>query len=230
MTTTSQASFDNQRVLDIARSIDDVRARIADAGRDPATVRIVGVTKTFDVATVRAAVAAGITAVGENYLTELEEKRAVTDVPVRWHYLGALQTNKIARIAAVADVVSGVSRAKELTKLAQCGPGGVIDVQVDTTGRAERNGAPPTEVGDLVRMARDLGLNVRGLMVVAPPDPDGARDAFETVGRLADDLEVRERSMGMTEDYQLAVTCGSTEVRLGRLLFGFREGRGAALT
>jgi uncharacterized pyridoxal phosphate-containing UPF0001 family protein len=171
------------------------------------------------------ALRAGITHVGENYLAELDGKRArCADHSLQWHYVGALQSNKIARIAAVADVVGGVSRLKEIERLAAVAPQAVIDVQVDTTGMEQRNGAAPNTVGELVAAARSLGLRVRGLMTVAPADPEGAREAFMTVRALADQMGVSERSMGMSEDFALALACGTTELRLGRLLFGSRSG------
>jgi len=206
-----------------AENLGEVRRRIADVGRDPSTVRVLAVTKTFGREAVEVAFNAGLRAVGENYLTELEEKRSDDLVGLRWHYLGALQTNKIARISQVADVISGVSRAKEIDKLATVGCVAAIDIQVDTTGLVQRNGAPPSEVPALVEQARSRGLDVRGLMTVAPPTPAGAREAFTLVQRLADDLGLPERSMGMSDDYLVAAALGSTEVRLGRLLFGPRH-------
>ena len=225
MTTTFQASSDNELRERIAANLAAVRTRIADTGRDPDSVRIVAVTKTFGADVVAQAGAVGLVHVGENYLDELEEKSRLSyDVDMCWHYLGALQTNKIARIAARACVISGVSRVKEITKIAAARPDAVIDIQVDTTGREVRNGAPASEVPALVTEARACGLTVRGLMVVAPPEPDGAREAFVTVGSLADELAITERSMGMSDDFELACALGTTEIRLGRLLFGPREG------
>ena len=206
-----------------AENLGEVRRRIADVGRDPSTVRVLAVTKTFGREAVEVAFNAGLRAVGENYLTELEEKHADDLAGLRWHYLGALQTNKIARISQVADVISGVSRVKEIDKLAAVGCVAAIDIQVDTTGLVQRNGAPPSEVPALVERGRSRGLTVRGLMTVAPPTPEGAREAFTLVGALADDLGLPERSMGMSDDYLVAAALGSTEVRLGRLLFGPRH-------
>jgi pyridoxal phosphate enzyme (YggS family) len=207
----------------LAEHLGEVRQRIADAGRDPSTVRILAVTKTFGIEAVEAAYAAGLRAVGENYLVELEGKRPLDDSAMQWHYLGALQTNKIARIGALANVISGVSRAKELDKLAALGVTAQLDIQVDTTGLAQRNGAAPSEVLSLVAHARALGLPVRGLMTVAPPSETGAREAFALVRQLADEAQVAERSMGMSDDYALAAQYGATEVRLGRSLFGPRH-------
>ncbi len=207
--------------------LEAVRARMAEWGSDPDRVRVVAVTKTFGPTAVRAAVAAGLSHCGENYVEELCATRAATsDLAVTWHYLGALQTNKIARVAACADLVASLSRDREVERLARARPGAPVYVQLDVTGRPERHGAPEAGVPALVARARDAGLEVRGLMVVAPADPAGARAAFATTARLADALGLVERSMGMSDDLEWACRAGTTEVRLGRALFGPRGGAG----
>lgn len=184
---------------------------------------MVAVTKTFGPEAVLAACAAGLDAVGENYLVELETKRAALgDLAVAWHYLGALQSNKIARVAAAADVICSLSRTKEIDRLAALGSTAKLYVQVDFTGAPDRNGAPPGDVAALVARARGYGLSVCGLMTVAPPEPSGAERAFEETARLADTLNLEERSMGMSDDLELACRWGTTEVRVGRALFGPR--------
>jgi uncharacterized pyridoxal phosphate-containing UPF0001 family protein len=225
--TTSPASSASAELLErIGANLALVRGRIAASGRDPASVRVVAVTKTFGVPEVRAAVALGLTTLGENYVDELCDKRAaVADPATTWHYLGALQTNKIARVVRCADVVSGVARAKEVDRLAALSPGLRVDVQVDFTGAPGRNGAPPEEVAALVARARERGLAVRGLMVVAPPGEGPTRQAFAATVALADDLDLVERSMGMSDDLEWACELGTTEVRLGRALFGPRPAR-----
>jgi uncharacterized pyridoxal phosphate-containing UPF0001 family protein len=213
----------------VSANLADVRARIEAAGGDPARVRVVAVTKTFGPDAVRAAAAAGITAVGENYVAELEEKRAACfDLDLRWHFLGALQGNKVARAAAAADVLCAVSRAVDLERVARARAGAEIYLEVDLSGVAGRPGAPPEALGALVARGRELGLRVEGIMTVAPPDPEGARRAFATAARLADEWGLAERSMGMSDDLELAVAAGTTEVRVGRALFGPR-GATAAL-
>jgi len=222
--TTSPASFaEDPYVALVAANLAQVRARIASTGRSVDDVRVVAVTKTFGVEAVQAAAAVGLGDVGENYVDELEEKRAqCVDAPLRWHYLGALQTNKIARVCRAADVVCGVSRERELDRIASHGPATEIYLQVDFTGAATRNGAAPSEIAALVARARALELDVRGLMCVAPPESDGAREAFSMTTRLADEFALVERSMGMTEDLEIACELGSTEIRVGRALFGAR--------
>jgi hypothetical protein len=219
--TTSPASSANELLERVGANLEAVRERIASTGRDPHSVRIVAVTKTFGVEEVLAAGELGLTHFGENYVEELCAKRA-TAPEATWHYLGALQTNKIARVSTCADVLSGVAREKELTRLAALSSASALDIQVDFTGRAERNGVPPEDVPHLVSRARELNLNVRGLMVVAPLGADAAREAFVRTVTLADALGLSERSMGMSEDLEIACEAGTTEVRLGRALFGPR--------
>lgn len=219
--TTFPASSADQLLERVGANLDAVRQRIAATGRDPRGVRIVAVTKSFGVEEVLAASALGLCHFGENYVDELCAKRGAAPEGT-WHFLGALQTNKIARVLACADVLSGVAREKELTRLAGLSCARVVDIQVDFTGRAERNGVPPEEVFPLVTRARELNVNVRGLMVVAPVGVDEAREAFVRTVALADSLGLAERSMGMSEDLEIACEAGSTEVRLGRALFGPR--------
>jgi len=222
--TTSPASFVNpDELARVAANLAEVRRRIVRAGGDLASVGIVAVTKTFDAATVRAGAAAGLTMMGENYVDELTAKRAsCQDLAVSWHFLGALQSNKISRVLAVADVVSGVSRDKEIRKIAEVRAGTTIDIQVDLTGSPGRNGAARHDVATLVALARAEGLDVRGLMTVASPETSTATRQFATLHTMATDLGLRGRSMGMSDDLEVAVEQGSTEVRVGRALFGPR--------
>ncbi|HUY43229.1 MAG TPA: hypothetical protein VMU98_05640 [Acidimicrobiales bacterium] len=222
MTTFPASSVNDELLARVAANLAVIHERVAGAAKDPTRVRVVAVTKTFDVAHVEAAAALGLDTVGENYVEELCLKRERSVAPMRWHFLGALQTNKIARALECADVLCSVSREREIQKIARLRTGASIYVQVDFTGRAERNGAPALEVASLVGLARDEGLDVRGLMTVAPPEADAARRAFQDTVDLADELELVERSMGMSDDLEAACQAGSTEIRLGRALFGPR--------
>jgi uncharacterized pyridoxal phosphate-containing UPF0001 family protein len=228
MTTSPVSSAEPEFVERVRANLASVRRRIDASAPDPSSVRVVAVTKTFGLDAIAVAASVGLTTFGENYVEELCEKRAATtDRAFTWHYLGVLQSNKIARALRCADVLGAVAREKELVKIAALRPGATIDVQVDFTGEGRRNGAPAHEVGALVSRARDLELEVRALMVVAPRDPGAARVAFAATAALAEEFGVRERSMGMSEDLELACALGSTEVRIGRALFGSRplEGR-----
>jgi PLP dependent protein len=228
MTTSPASSANPDLVARVARNLSTLHARIAATGRDPATVRVVAVTKTFGVDAVRAAHANGLVDIGENYVEELETKFAQgRDLGLSWYFLGALQSNKIARAAACANVLATVSRVKELERIAALPHRPALYVQVDYTGGATRNGALASEVPSLVERARDLELDVRGLMTVAAPGRAEARVAFGALAALRDDLGLVECSMGMSDDLEVACEMGTSELRIGRALFGERVERAA---
>ena len=220
---TSPPSFASDEV---ARRLHAVRQRIERAGGDPSRIRVIAVTKGFGIEAVRAALDVGLDDVGENYATELVAK-ASDPLPDRvvWHFLGAVQRNKVAQLAPIVSLWQSVAREAEGARIARFAPGAGVLVEVETTGLPGRNGCPPAAVGDLVTRLQGLGLDVRGLMTVAAPGPAAAQDAFESVGRLADQLGLEERSMGMTDDLEAAVAAGTTMVRVGRALFGDRPPR-----
>ncbi|HUZ09519.1 MAG TPA: YggS family pyridoxal phosphate enzyme [Acidimicrobiales bacterium] len=209
-----------------------VRARIERAGGDPGGVRVLAVTKGFGPDAVDAALAVGLTDVGENYADELLAKAgargAGSEGPGRpvWHYLGAVQRRKVPRLAPVVDCWQGVARAVEGEAIARRRPGACVMVQVETTQLPRRHGAQAEDVPGLVASLSGDGLRVLGLMTVAPLDPAAARESFRTVRALADRLGLPVRSMGMTDDLELAVAEGSTMVRVGRALFGDRPAPG----
>lgn len=210
----------------VAENLGRIRARIAAAGGDPGTIGIVGVTKTFGVAAARAGHKAGLSDFGENYAAELLAKEAAFHPrEVRWHFLGAIQTNKLARLAGAVDCFESVCRSKEIDGIARRRPGAGIMIQLELSGLPGRNGATQVETTGLVEAARAQGLEVWGLMTVAPPHGDGARRAFRRLTEMADDLGVPERSMGMSEDLEIAVEEGTTLLRIGRGLFGSRSPR-----
>ena len=201
-----------------------MRARIARAGGDPGAVRVVGVTKGFGHDAVQAALGAGLQDLGENYAAELVAKAEESgpEGGAVWHYLGAIQRNKVAALARVVGVWQSVAREAEGARIARFAPGAAVMVQVDVTGLPGRNGCRAEGVPGLVDRLRALGLDVAGLMTVAAPGREAAASTFGEVTRLADQLELRERSMGMSDDLDEAVAAGSTMVRVGRALFGER--------
>jgi uncharacterized pyridoxal phosphate-containing UPF0001 family protein len=143
-----------------------------------------------------------------------------------WHFLGAIQRNKVARLSPVVAWWQGVSRVEEGVAIARRRPEATQLVQVDLAGIAGRGGCAPDRVPELVRSLRDQGINVAGLMAVGVPGPpEASRPGFASVSRLADQLDLEVRSMGMTDDLEVAVAEGSTMVRLGRALFGSRPAR-----
>jgi PLP dependent protein len=212
----------------VAERLLAVRARITAAGGDPDRVRVVGVTKGFGVESARAAVEAGLVDLGENYADELVDKAMLLgDESVAWHFLGAIQRNKIPRLVPHVALFEGVDRLEEGEAIAKRHPGAAVLIEVAAGGvdptLGARGGVVPDDVGALCVALGRLGLDVRGLMTVAPMgDPEAARRAFETVGSLRERLSLAEASMGMSEDLEAAVAAGSTMVRIGRALFGPR--------
>jgi len=204
-----------------------VRNRIADAGGDPSAITLVAVTKGHPAAVAIAAVEAGLHELGENYAQELDGKapavREACAAPVHWHFIGRLQRNKVRQVAHLVSLWQSVDRLRVGEELARRAPGASVLVQVNLTDDAARGGAKPGLVAGLVEGLRDLGLDVRGLMAVAPiGPPDAASAGFRTVVSLADRLGLPERSIGMSGDLEVAVREGSTMVRIGSALFGPR--------
>jgi pyridoxal phosphate enzyme (YggS family) len=209
-------------------TIDDavasVRARIdaaaARAGRDPSEVTLVAATKTVDAERVRAVVAAGVPDVGENRAQELLEKAPVVD-GARWHFVGTLQRNKVRALAPWVVCWHSVDREALGAEIARRAAGAHVLVEVNVAGEPQKGGCAPTQAPGLVDVLRSQGLEVDGLMTVPPADGD-PRPWFADLRELAERLGLRELSMGMTADFEIAVEEGATMVRVGRALFGER--------
>jgi pyridoxal phosphate enzyme (YggS family) len=221
------SAADPALVARVRTNLEAVRTRIAAVGRND--VRIVAVTKRHPPDVVRAAVAVGLVDVGENYAQELVEKAdATADLDVRWHFIGRLQSNKVRTLAGRVALYQTVDRTSLAAGIARRDPGASVLVQVDLAGLPERGGCSWDEVGSLVGDATAVGLDVRGLMGVAPP-PDGpggtgaVRASFERLAGLQADLGLAELSIGMSGDLDDALACGATMVRLGTALFGLRS-------
>lgn len=210
----------------VSEAVAALRNRIAQAGGTD--VALVGVTKTFGSQAWRFAKAAGCDAVGENYAQEVVQKAgevALADrLPV--HFIGQLQSNKIKQLVGIVDVWQSIDRLALLTEIAKRTPESDSQVllQVNVTGEDEKGGCAPAQVAELSRAARDLGIEVLGLMAVGPTneDPIVTRSAFRMLRTLVDEHGLRQCSMGMTGDLEIAVEEGSTMVRVGSALFGNR--------
>jgi len=210
----------------VSEAVAALRNRIAQAGGTD--VALVGVTKTFGSQAWRFAKAAGCDAVGENYAQEVVQKAgevALADrLPV--HFIGQLQSNKIKQLVGVVDVWQSIDRLALLTEIAKRTPesGSQVLLQVNVTGEDEKGGCAPAQVAELSRAARDSGIEVLGLMAVGPTneDPIVTRSAFRMLRTLVDEHGLRQCSMGMTGDLEIAVEEGSTMVRVGSALFGNR--------
>lgn len=216
-----------------------VRDAVAEAahrvGRDGATIRIVAVTKTLPPAAVEAAIAAGLRDVGENYVQEARAKRAAVGGAAAWHLIGSLQRNKARAAVAVFDWVHTVDSPDVAAALAReterAGRRLPVLLQVNVAGETTKRGVPPGGVLELAEAV--LGhpaLALEGLMAVppAPTRPEDSRPHFRALrmvrdraaGRLG--LEMPHLSMGMSDDFTVAVEEGATLLRLGRALFGAR--------
>lgn len=212
----------------VAANLVRVRDRIERAGGDPGAVTVVAVTKAFDASVAAAALEAGLVDLGENYAQHLLAKVAAfaedpPPVAPRWHFIGGLQRNKVRQLAGVVHCYQTVDGPALGTEIARRDPGAMVLVQVNATGEAHKHGCPPSEVAALVRELQGLDLDVRGLMAVGRAgDEQATRSAFDLVNRLAGDLGLPVRSMGMSGDLETAIAAGSTMVRVGRELFGER--------
>ena len=220
----------------LPRVRDVIAAAAERSGRDPSSVRIVAVTKGHPVGAVRAVVAAGLRDIGENRVEELEEKLPVVGVAdMRWHMIGHVQRRKAGRAARLATLVHSVDSLRLAEKLSRFGEAEgrrvPVLVQVNTSGEATKGGFPAVGALDAVGKVAELGgLRVLGLMTMAPFTGDEAvlRSSFRKARAVMEAAAVMpgvegcELSMGMSNDYGLAIEEGSTMVRLGTTLLGAR--------
>ncbi len=216
----------------IASRLADVRGRI-DAVARPWTheVEVVAVTKAFDPAMVVAAVDAGCAVIGENYAQDLLTKRSTLDAFApqrrpRVDFIGHLQSNKVRQLAGLVDRWCTVDRASLATEIAKRAPGADVLIQVNATGETNKGGCAPDDVGALLAACSARGLHARGLLGIGPTGrpPEAAVQAFTTIRRLVDDHDLEVCSMGMTADFEVAVACGSSSIRVGSAVFGPRPG------
>lgn len=209
---------------EVARRMNQVRTRIGELTSEP--VALVAVTKTFGVDAINAAVRAGCDAVGENYAQELLAKVDEGFDPVPVHFIGRIQSNKVRQLMPFVDLWQTVDRPSVVDELARR-RGDLtprILIQVNTTGEPQKGGIAPVDLEDFRSRAQDRGLRVDGLMTMGPTHPDAAstEKAFRLLRRLADEHHLATCSMGMSDDFEVAVSCGSTMVRIGSKLFGAR--------
>ena len=207
---------------EVALRVQQIRSEIARASSSP--VAIIAVTKTFGHDAIRAAVIAQCDAVGENYAQEVLAKVAEAPIDLPVHFIGAIQSNKVRQLAPYISLWQGVDRLSVISELGKRAPGAEILLQVNATNEDTKSGVAPAEVESLLAAGQDAGLVVRGLMTIGPTSGDiaEAEKAFLSLRSLADSLHLAECSMGMSDDYLVAVACGSTMVRIGSRLFGPR--------
>ena len=226
----------------IIQNLQKVRERIARAcervQRDPTEVELVAVTKTVDAERISAAIRAGVRIIGENRVQEALQKKPNVTAEAQWHMIGHLQTNKVRKALQLFDVIQSLDSlhlAEEIEK--QCEKRDrTIDVliEVNTSGEASKFGIHPQEtrafLGELARFSR---ISVKGLMTIGPltDDEQRIRKSFRMLRELFEALrsepqphvEMRFLSMGMTDDFEIAIEEGSNMVRIGRAIFGERH-------
>ncbi len=217
--------------------LEKVRTAAAKANRDPAEIKIVAVTKTVPVEWIREAVDAGLTVLGENRVQELTAKYPLVE-GVEWHLIGHLQSNKVKYIVDKVSLIhslDSLSLAEEINKR-MLPLGRVMDVlvQVNVADEDTKFGISPAETRDFIDAVRQLpGLKIKGLMTIGPyvEEPEEVRPVFRKLRMLAEELktiglpgvEMNHLSMGMSNDYIIAVEEGATLLRLGSALFGPRN-------
>jgi len=226
------------RKIDVKGNLARVRERIAEAafraGRSPEEIRLVAATKGVDTERIREAMEAGVEILGENYVQEARRKYEEIGSKVRWHMIGHLQTNKakyVARFFECVHSVDSLRLAQELDRRAVL-QGRTIDVliQVNLSGEETKSGVAEEEVEALAEGIAGLeGLRLVGLMTMPPfsPDPEDSRPYFVALRRLKERLNERgfplkELSMGMSADFEVAIEEGATMVRIGTAIFGPR--------
>lgn len=230
----------------IAYRLAEVRSRIEAAceraGRDPAGVTLVGVSKTYPVDLVREAIEAGLRDFGENRAQEVVPKaRALAEAggtQPRWHFIGHLQRNKVREVLPHMNVLHSLDSERLIEEIerrfseqpAHDHPFPCY-LEVNVSGEASKGGVPPEDLPTLLRRAQDSPvLRVEGLMTVAPrvADPEDVRPVFRALRELAATHGLPGLSMGMTDDFEVAIEEGATLVRVGRAIFGERVSVGPA--
>lgn len=212
----------------LARVQERIRAACSRAGRDRDTVQLVAVSKGQPIEAVLLAFAAGQTVFGENYAQELHEKADALP-EAEWHFIGALQTNKVKIVvghAALVHTCDRASLANELSKRAEMK--NIVQrvlLEVNVGREPQKGGALPEQVGALHAAVREMErLRCDGLMCIPPPEQD-PRPHFRALREMRDRLGLRELSMGMTADFEAAIEEGATIVRIGTAIFGERPRR-----
>lgn len=215
---------------------DRVRAATLSSGRAAGAVRLLAVSKSWPAASVRAAFSAGQRAFGENYVQEGVTKiAALDDLDLEWHFIGPLQSNKTREVAEHFDWVHSIDRLKIAERLSVQRPAGSpplqVCIQVNISGEASKSGVAPEEAATLARAVRTLpGLRLRGLMAIpeASGDVNHLRQRFAVLRELltqlnAEGMQLDVLSMGMSDDFEVAIAEGATLLRIGTAIFGQRN-------
>ncbi|MCL0092122.1 YggS family pyridoxal phosphate-dependent enzyme [Dehalococcoidia bacterium] len=222
------------REMDIERNIQEVTRRIAlackRAGRSPEEVTLVAVTKTIGPAAIRAAFQAGLRHFGENRVQEAKPKLGELEnirTQCTWHMVGHLQTNKAKTAGALFDIIQSVDSVRLAEFLSRHAQKTIpILLEVNIAGEASKSGFSTGEVFSAMKeIGRMPNLEIKGLMTIAPlaSDPEEVRPVFRLLRELRNSMGLDHLSMGMTDDFEVAIEEGSTMVRIGRAIFGERR-------
>ena len=211
------------RPEDVAGRLAAVQQRVAAAagrsGRSASAVRLVVVTKGVPPPVMRAVLDAGATDLGENRAQELLAKAPELDTRPTWHFIGRLQRNKVAALAPLIDLWQSVDRLELGQAIARRAPGAAVLAEINVADDPAKAGVAPDDAPALVEGLRSAGLSVDGLMTIPAAGRD-PRPAFAGLAELAERLGLAEVSMGMSDDFEVAVEEGATIVRVGRAIFG----------
>jgi pyridoxal phosphate enzyme (YggS family) len=210
------------------RILERIRAAATRSGRPADAIQLIAVTKTVSPGKIRQAVEAGIRHIGENRLQEaLPKREELCDLPVTWHFIGHLQTNKAKKVVESFDWVQCVDRPDLAEKLNQAATKRLpVLIEVNMGGELSKSGINPDELEPFVHGFTQYGqLNLRGLMTIPPlfENPEEVRPYFRKLRQHADRFGLSEVSMGMSNDFEVAVEEGATMVRIGTSLFGERQ-------
>lgn len=205
-----------------------IAAACVRAGRARDEVKLVAVSKTFPAADVEHVIAAGITDVGENKVQEARDKKPSVVGSARWHLIGHLQSNKAKDAVRLFDVIQTVDSSELAEKIARAaesaGKRQELLLQVNIGREPQKSGVAPEDVAELVRRIGAIpSLRLSGLMAIPPAgEPEEVRPYFRELRAMRDDLGLTELSMGMTDDFEIAIEEGATILRVGRAIFGSR--------
>lgn len=226
----------------IAENVENIRLRVASAcarvGRKPDEITLIAVTKTFSCNLIKEALAAGVVDFGENYVQEIRQKRReLMNDPILWHFIGHLQSNKVREIASWVHCIHSVDSirvGKEISHQA-LKAGRVLDimVEVNTSLESTKFGVRPESAVNLTKELISLpNVNVVGMMTIGPflPDPECSRTSFQMLRQVKtmaghEGIALRHLSMGMTNDFEVAIEEGATIIRIGTAIFGDRSGK-----
>ena len=234
--------MDSRQFISIRENIQSVQNRIASTaqrvGRDPASIKLVAISKTKPVNLIMEAIDAGITDIGENRVQEARSKYSLLDHPVKWHLVGHLQTNKVKQALQIFDLVHSVDSVRLLAEIDRrsCQLNRQTDtlVEVNTSGEESKYGLQPNEVLGFMESALKYShVRIKGLMTIGRfvPEPEEVRPSFTLLRRLKEkidrlgypNIQMKYLSMGMTNDFEVAIEEGANMIRIGSAIFGERS-------